>query len=360
MTSGGPRFGYPPVYFPSAADFDSAAVIHLKVGETFSASLSPPRREYYPVKLNVLNARGEGLGVSVEPQAHHGPGYSLGFNPNESSIEGMLPNGVYTVEVARYGAEGASGSLNLSVNGAPVAGPTVTLVPNAVIPVLMRDERTKPDSANSLRVPNLANAFQISLVSEDEYMRRPPFYLRGSQNPGDDSAQIMDVPPGTYRVRSACQPWGYVAAVSSGGRDLLQQPLVVAPGAAVPTLEVSIRDDGAELQGQIDDWSPQNFQPRPSFFTSFRNGPAGPTVLLVSTSEGGAKFCQSWIDQNGQFHFPQVPPGDYRALAFEHFPVSLDYENSEALQQYGSKAQELHLIAGQKEHVRLALVVGSE
>lgn len=43
-------FGYPPVYYPGASDFESAGTMHLKAGETFSATLTPRRTEYYPVR----------------------------------------------------------------------------------------------------------------------------------------------------------------------------------------------------------------------------------------------------------------------------------------------------------------------
>ena len=51
----GQLFGYPPVYYPGASDFATAAVIRVSAGETFQASLSPARREYYPVKVGIAN-----------------------------------------------------------------------------------------------------------------------------------------------------------------------------------------------------------------------------------------------------------------------------------------------------------------
>jgi hypothetical protein len=354
----GPRFGYPPVYFPSAADFESAAVIHLKAGQTFSASLSPSRREYYRVKLNVLSGPMQGLAVSVEPQAHRGPGYSLGFNNSDNTIQGMLPSGTYTVEVTRYGAEGGSGSLSFSVNGAPVVGPTLAVVPNSVIPVTLHDERTKGDNTYAPGTSNLLNAFQVRLVSHDEFRRIGPLGVQlSSQNAEEDSAQINNVPPGTYRVRSGCNPTGYVAAVNSSGRDLLQQPLLVGPGAAVPALEVTVRDDGAEVEGQIEDWPEPG---RKSANFGFHLGANTPTVLLLPMPGSAGQFCQGGIGPSGEFQFTQVPPGDYRVLAFERLPSDLDYENREAMRQYESQAQELHLTAGQKEQLRLKLIGGSE
>ena len=84
-------FGYPPVYFPAAADFVGAAVIQLSAGETFQASLAPVKREYYPVKIGVTNgAVGVQLEVEVWRQGHEGPGYALGYNFRDGTI-GQIP-----------------------------------------------------------------------------------------------------------------------------------------------------------------------------------------------------------------------------------------------------------------------------
>jgi hypothetical protein len=360
----GPRFGYPPVYFPSAADFESAAVIHLKAGQTLAASLSPVRREYHPVKLNVLGASMQGVAVSVEPQAHPGPGYSLGFNQSDSSIQGMLPNGTYSVEVIRYGPEGGSGFLNFSVNGAPVVGPTLAVVPHSAIPVTVHDERTKADGTTvalagpSPGGPNLLNAFQLRLVTTDEFRRAGAYVAQAPPPAEDGSAQINNVRPGTYRVRSACSPLGYLAAISSGGTDLLQQPLVVGAGASISPLEVTVRDDGAEVDGSIEDWPQPVRRSATSGLHAVRTNTS--TVVLSPMPDSTGQFCQTWINTSGDFHFPQVAPGDYRVLAFERLPSDLEYENREAMRQYESQAQELHLAAGQKEHVRLKLIGGRE
>src|ERR1700730_14264829 len=161
----GQLYGYPPVYYPAAADFEDASVIHLKPGETFPASLTPSRREYYPVKVNVMNsAMGAGYNTTVGLQGHRGPGYSLGYNQNESAIQGMLLNGNYTVEVVKYGENSATGKLNLNVKGAAVEGSSLMLVPSNSIEVRLKDERTKPTNAQ----PGLLRNFGVTLVPRDE------------------------------------------------------------------------------------------------------------------------------------------------------------------------------------------------
>jgi hypothetical protein len=353
----GQLFGYPPVYYPAAADFESAAVIHLKAGETFSAALTPSRREYYPVKLGVLNAEaGGGIGVEVQSQGHRGPGFSLGYNMNESSIEGMLPKGNYSVVVTAFGEKSATGVLNFIVNGAPEQGTTVMLAPNSSIEARVTDERTKGDDTIAPGARNLLGAMNVRLVSPEEFGQGNSLWLRPPKNQEDESLVFGNARPASYRLRMGCNPAGYVAGVSSGGRDSLRQPLVVGLGAAVPPLEITIRDDGAQVQGSIENWprQPQNTPMR----NLLRSNSA--VALFLPTPDSTGQFCQAWVNPDGDFSLPQVAPGDYRVIAFDHMPEELEYGNAEAMKKYESKGQVLRLVAGQKEHLRLRLESGSE
>src|SRR5690348_7883642 len=203
----GTLFGYPPVYYPAAADFESAAVIQLKAGQTFSATLTPAKREYYPVKLSVANAAaGMGIGISVEPQGHPGPGYSLGYNANASAISGSLPDGNYSVEVTQYGQNNSSGRLNFSVNGAPLQGPALTLAPNNSIEVRADDERTSAQKGPAAELQNILRSMNLRLVPTANSSSRNPGWLQPPKDPSDPSLFFVNVPPGTYRVRTGCSP----------------------------------------------------------------------------------------------------------------------------------------------------------
>jgi hypothetical protein len=350
----GQLYGYPPVYYPAAADFEDASIIHLRAGETFPASLTPSRREYYPVKVNVMNsALGAGYNTTVGRQGHRGPGYSLGYNQNENAIQGMLPNGNYTVELVKYGENSATGKLNLSVNGAAVEGPSLMLVPSNSIEVRLRDERTKSTNAQ----PGLLRNFGVRLVPRDEFGGANTVGIQPPKNPEDETLVFTNVSPGSYWVRAAgVTPWGYMAAVSSGGNDLLRQPLVVGFGAATPPIEITIRDDGAQIDGSVENWRKEE---RPAVIHGFsRSGQA--VVVLLPIADSTGQFRQTWISSNGDFNLPQVPPGEYRVIAFDRWPEDLEYENAEAMQKYESKGQLLRVVAGQNEHLHLALSSGSE
>src|SRR5882757_290393 len=344
----GQLYGYPPVYYPAAADFEDASSIHLNAGESFPVSLTPSRREYYPVKVNVMNAAlGAGYNPTVGLQGHRGPGYSLGYDRNESTIQGMLPNGNYTVELFNFGENGATGKLNFSVNGAAVEGLSLTLVPSNSMEVRLNDERTKSTSAQ----PGLLRNLGVMLLSLDEFGAPNTMAIQPPKSPQDETIVFTNVSPGSYRVRAGGIPYGYIAAVNNGGNDLLRQPLVVGFGAATPPIEITIRDDGAQIDGNVENWRKEQMPVVIHHFS--RNGQGVVVFLPIADSTG--QFRQTWISSNGDFNLPQLPPGEYRAIAFDHLPEDLEYESAEAMRKYQSRGQLLRVIAGQSEHLRLSL-----
>jgi hypothetical protein len=130
---GGPMYGYPPAYFPNAADFGSAGTIQVNPGTTFQAELTPVRRRYYPVKVPVANAPANDvfnqLEISAEPQGKKGPAFELGYNRHEQKIEGGLPDGIYVIKARSQGENLLTGEVTITVKGGPVEGPALTLLP---------------------------------------------------------------------------------------------------------------------------------------------------------------------------------------------------------------------------------------
>ena len=146
----GQLYGYPPVYFPNATDFADAQTIQLTAGQIFQADLSLVRREYYQVNVPVANVPDtvRGLAIVVSAQGHRGPGYALGYNDRTQTIEGLLPNGNYTLEASGF-APPSSGVANISVKGAALEGPRMVLVPNGSISVNVKEEFTASENASS-------------------------------------------------------------------------------------------------------------------------------------------------------------------------------------------------------------------
>jgi hypothetical protein len=363
----GQLFGYPPVYYPAAPDFATAAVIRLSPGETFQAKVSPEKREYYPVKVGVKNApAGLQTGIQVWPQGHAGPGYSLGYNPGDELIEGLLPDGTYTVQVMTYGPNAMTGMLNITVSGAALSGPAVTLLPNSSITVSVKEEfqhtETVPQGRMTIGdvrpVPENGrrpNYLQVTLVSAEEFGFAPGASLRPPTGPQDDSLVIENVQSGRYRVRVNTSI-GFVSSITSGGTDLQRHPLVVGVGGSTPPIEITVRDDGAQVEGMIEGTTTTEVH-RVGFNSP---GQSPGNVYFVPMADSGGQFSVAWVFPDGKFQLQQLPPGVYRVLAFDRQQPDLEYASDEVMGQYDSKAKVIRVVSSQKEHLQLPLITASE
>jgi hypothetical protein len=386
FSPGSQLFGYPPVYYPTATDFAAAGQIILTAGQTFQAELSPLRQPYYPIKIPVKNVDASTpLQVKVLMQGHRGPGYSLGYDEQEQKIQGMLPNGTYTIEAFGVGPGSGTGYVNITVKGGPVEGATLTLLPNGNIPVKVKEEFTATENIEQVATAaspmivggaggNRGGAIKVFVGGElearrllrnvtlepvDDFGPERGSGLRPPSSPQDESLVIENVLPGRYRVHvdPAC---GYVSALASGGVDLLKHPLVVAPGGSTPALEVTLRDDTAQIDGTIEGVATKLFPAGSSdsgTLSLARPVSSEPPayVYCVPLPDSAARFTEIGVSMEGKFTYP-LPPGAYRVLAFRHPQLDLEYHNAEAMRAYDSMGQVVRLVAGQRESLHLQLI----
>lgn len=359
---GAQLFGYPPVYYQNTTDFSLATPIVLKAGETARVNLTVRRRKYYPVNITVANTpAGLGLFPTVYPMGHPSPGWSLGYNPGDSAIEGILPDGNYTVQASTPGQAAMSGILNFSVNGRPLEGPTLNLVPDATVTVKVREEfqagltnfaaqETPSDTQQPDRRRSSNVRVSLSPIDELKLFPMGSGYLQAEESQGQDLT-IPNVRPGRYRV-IVNAAIGYAASIQSGGKDLMHQPLVIGLGGSVAPIEVVLRDDGAEVDGTLEG---DNINPA-TIAAEAETLRLTHLVYLRPVKEGGHLLpTQAW---QGTFRFNQVPPGDYLAVAFEQSPQDPPDGIEEKIDSLSSKGQMIHLETGQKLSLKLKLVPG--
>jgi hypothetical protein len=353
----GQLFGYPPVYYPSGTDLEAASVIQLTPGTTLVANISPVRREYYPVKMKLANAAANlPIDIQVWPQGHPGPGYALGYNPTEGLIQGSLPDGFYVVQVSSYGPNAMSGTSNLLVKGAAAEGQTVILLPNISIPVTVHEEfqlqetlAQIPASEDNLRAKGRPRYLQVNLLPVENFGPVGGASMRQPQNPQDDSPLVIEnVHPGRYRVQ-VNTPFGFASSIISGGINLLSLPLVVPAGGAISPVEITLRDDGAEVEGAVENANSPG---------SSQQSQGQVYFVPVAGNDGQPRIA--WLSPEGKFQLRQLPPGEYRVLAFNHPQPELEYESAEAMRKYDSKAQILRVTPGQKAHLRLQFITADD
>jgi hypothetical protein len=180
----GQIFGYPPLYYPGASDFDTAAIIHLAPGGTFQATLVAYKKAVLPGESRGFTTplATPQIRINVWPQAHPGPGYSLGYNTRDGAIEGLLPDGTYTLQAISYGPSRMAGELNFTVAGAPVTGAAVTLMPGNSIAINVREEfqhtqaEPSPQFFSSIGGPRAMapnprrpNYLQVTLLPDEQF-----------------------------------------------------------------------------------------------------------------------------------------------------------------------------------------------
>jgi len=356
---GGQLYGYPPIYYPGAADFASASAITLEAGKTFQVELSPVLQPYYQVKIAVTNIGAESeLNLSVARQGRKGPGYSLGY-AGDSSIEGTLPSGTYTVEAStQQGQPTADGSVNITVKDAPLTHVSMSLLPRGSIPVNIKDERSEKgrQSVGSVRVGNFSREAKadISLQPADHFDWMGFASVRLPRKAHDNDLALDNVRPGRYWL-SVSPYFGYVASAVAGSVDLLRQPLVVGPGGASLPIDIVLRDDGAAIEGTVEG------MPAPA--SARGTAGAGPVpmagnafVYCIPLPDSPGRFTAGGISADGTFQLQQVPPGAYRVLAFDRQQDQLEYQNAEAMSVYDSKGPVIRLAPGQTEQVRVPLI----
>lgn len=353
-------FGYAPVYFPNVSGFGSASTIQLTAGKVFQAELSLVRQPYYPVKVAVADVPpGFYLDVQVWAQGRRGPGYSLGYNQQNQTVEGLLPNGTYTLEVAGVVQNVVSGSASITVHGAAFIGAGITVVPSRPIAVNVKEEFTSPDNTSPMQMMVGNHPFSVrgprsylTVIlepAEDFGQNRGGGSMRPPSWPQDEVLAIDNVVPGRYWVRVNSSR-GYASSVTSGGTDLLHQPLVVGPGGASSPIEITMRDDTAELEGVVEG-APSN--------SLASNNPFA-YVYCVPLSDSPGQFAETGVSPDGNFNLQPLAPGVYRVLAFRRQRADFEYLGSEGMQAYDTKGQVVRLVAGQKEHLRLQVVSTSE
>ena len=353
-------YGYPPMYYPNTTDFSIASSIVVKAGETARVNLAVARRAYFPVQIGVENMpAGRRLNISVYPMGHPSPGWSLGYNPREGTIEGILPDGNYTVEASTPGEGELSGRANFSVKGKPSEGTTLTLVPDATISVNVHEDfQSAPSNFGENRgvsqdgrtsVSRYANV-NVNLVPLDELnMLGKRASSRGSEGSQGPVLTIPDVRPGRYQVEVNAGS-GYVASLQSGGKDLSRQPLVVGLGGEVPPIEVVLRDDGAQVDGTLEEETTAGVSAPDSTATS----PNMRFVYLIPMADASRpRNAQAW---RGQFSASQLPPGSYLVVAFDQPQQDLPSGPGEAMQRLMSKGQVVRVESGQHVSLRVKVI----
>ena len=166
-------------------------------------------------------------------------------------------------------------------------------------------------------------------------------------------------------------PGRAIALYGYGNGELFNmfQPLVVGAGGTASPIEITMRDDTAEISGTVEGVTPPAQRPvissvaslasgdaRGSTFYAPLGGQAAAHIYCIPLADSSGQLAEIWVSPDGSFVSQGLAPGAYRLLAFDREQHELEYRNPEALRTYDSKGPVVRMVGGQKEHVQLQLI----
>ncbi|MGB7844774.1 MAG: carboxypeptidase-like regulatory domain-containing protein [Candidatus Acidiferrum sp.] len=148
-------------------------------------------------------------------------------------------------------------------------------------------------------------------------------------------ATIDDIPPGTYTVEASPNQPGYVAALRCGSVDLLREELMIASGASLPPIEVTLRSDGAQLN-----------------VTVAHNGKPAAAGVVIYSPEYPKRSLLTQTNETGTLALGSIAPGRYQVAAMDS-AQDLEFRNPVAMAKVLEHATEVTLQPGDQTSVRV-------
>jgi len=350
-----PREEYLPVYYSGTTDSERASTLDVKSGDELSGidfvfTPKPPTRTY-KVRGHVLNTltefpdanimvllfpRGKEVSSFVVDQKQNGADPKTG----NFEIKDVSPGEYLATALSFAGGEMRTTTQNVDVVAADVDGVSMVLTRGIDIPVRVTFDGKSAGSAADLTVSLTRDekeaAFTFGRSSEAVKQR-------------DGSLLLKGIGDGTYSidVYSKCQEC-YLKSAKSNGVDLLEQGMQISSGAGPASIDIVYSSNTGTVTGGVTN---KDELPAP-----------GAMVVLVPDAGSHQKphqYKTSPTDQYGHFEIRGVPPGHYRAFAWEKID-GLPYDDPAFLKPLESMAESFDIAANEQKSVQLKMILASD
>jgi hypothetical protein len=361
--------GFLPAFNAAAGDLASAPSIHIRAGDAVEEYLTLREATFYPVSVPVAGGtQGAGYSVSVDGDDQLS-GYSLMYDSSKQRVVGSLPIGSYDIRVSGGGQTQSTGTGKVEVTASEVKASTIALYPSGTITfrVQLDYSAKQPDATRAGLAPSYSGgnnmgpartntasrSLSVTLYPADSLLA-PGVNMGGSPGKSDDELVLSNVRDGRYWVWAMPQH-GYVASLTSGGVDLMREPLVMEPNSSSEPIYVTLRDDGAKLSGTITGINLAQAQAHPTGIGNF--------IVLCIPMDGYITHPAFPFYTNGRFSYANLAPARYLVLAM---PMSLmkisqqlqsvEYRDENVMRQLIPKGTVVTLEAGQSAEIQVPLL----
>ena len=246
----GSDVGYPRVFYPNAAELEGAAQVEVNSGRRARLEFTLNTVPLYRISGAVV---GGTLGQPCRPQLRDSSGEDVPVGMRAEPMTGVfrsgeVPAGIYTLEANCFGdGEISSAGRMLLHVSSNITNLTLSVAPMASISV---DFRTNETARARMKVV-LTGA--VMLTENQRNGRRGAAWaeLEGEGDGDDRHMVVKRVEPGSYSVDIRPNPGWYVESALYGSVDVLSEDLTVPEGGTTEAIEVTLRNDGASVSGNV-------------------------------------------------------------------------------------------------------------
>ncbi|HKF46805.1 MAG TPA: carboxypeptidase-like regulatory domain-containing protein [Terracidiphilus sp.] len=355
-TRNGKRMGFPSKCFPGGTDFLAATPLELAAGQKAQIDMDLEPQPFYAVTISVPSTdRMPGIQI-YERSGFRVPSPRI-LSRAPGTMEFQLPNGSYYADARLRGAEQAYGRVDFTVANRPLEL-SIPLVPLRPVPVVIHKDFTEDANTNTnpqglVRLDGVGEGnpgFQLTLQAAGRVPGGGGFggAMRHVDGGGPDAFEV-EAEPGRWRMQ-VFSLVGYVSSITSGGVDLLRDPLVIGAGSIAQPIEVTMRNDGGKIECRLMGASPADATQAGATAGGSGDGFEGGAVSyeVVAIAQFPAATQIQIASVSGEMGQPvtiaNLAPGDYRVAAFDRRP-EIDLDDKEQVAHKMAAAQLVHVQA---------------
>jgi hypothetical protein len=345
---------YLPTYYPGTTDSARASTLEVKSGDEitgvdFVFALKPAARSY-KIHGHIVNSLAESPDVNMivllAPGGHRDA--ELAAETKEATVDrktgdfelkDIVPGEYVVAAISLRSGGNYTVTQRVDVIASDVDGVLLVLTRGIDIPVRVILEGKAAASASvTVGLNPSAEDATADFADVRRAVARP-----------DGSFVLKEVSDGSYSLDlySNCQEC-YVKSASANGVDLLERGVQVSSGEAPSPVVIVYSSNSGTFTGAVTN---KDDLPAP-----------GALVVLVPDSSSHQKpnsYKSSTTDQYGHFEIRGVPPGHYKAFAWEKADEE-SYGDPEFLRRFESMAESFDMAANEQKSLQLKMIAAAD